>query len=100
MFREAIKLTNQRLEFLKQELEEIKEETNKKIEDKKQEITNIQQAIDGLWKIQSEYDREKGNLATQKGICPFPNNCDERNRCTLNSCNADTCDNGYAFRWS
>lgn len=40
------------------------------------------------------------NLATNKGTCPFPNECDERFKCTKSSCHYDTCSNGFAYRMS
>lgn len=41
-----------------------------------------------------------GDLAVNKGICPFPDQCDERFKCTKNSCSYDTCSNGFAYRMS
>lgn len=39
-------------------------------------------------------------LAVYKGICPFPNDCNKRKTCTKDDCSADTCSNGYAYRFS
>lgn len=38
-------------------------------------------------------------LKNPKGFCPFPDQC-KRFPCQTLNCNADTCDNGYCFRWS
>jgi hypothetical protein len=51
-------------------------------------------------KLQNEYEKQNGNLAVQKGICPFPEKCSVRNSCIKNSCNADVCSNGYTYRFS
>lgn len=42
----------------------------------------------------------KERLAVNKGSCPFPASCNKRKTCTKDYCNADTCTDGTAFRWS
>lgn len=39
-------------------------------------------------------------LAVVKGICPFPESCNNRSFCEKDFCNADVCSNGYAYRMS
>lgn len=57
-------------------------------------------ALEVLRKLQAEEDAKAGRLAVQRGVCPFPNSCDEREYCTRDHCDADTCTNGYAYRMS
>ncbi len=59
-----------------------------------------EKAWEAIKLLQAEEDRKAGKLATQKGICPFPNDCKERNYCIADRCNADTCDNGFTYRMS
>jgi hypothetical protein len=100
MFHEAIKLTYEHKQKLEDELKIFEAEMFKQLDTKKKEISNLDQAIKGLKKVQAEYDRSKGNLAVQKGICPFPESCNEASCCTKDRCNADCCSNGYAYRAS
>lgn len=59
-----------------------------------------ERARDAIKLLQAEEDRKAGKLAVQKGICPFPDRCKERKYCTADRCNADVCDNGFAYRMS
>ncbi len=59
-----------------------------------------EKAWEAIKLLQAEEDRKAGKLAIQKGICPFPNDCKERNYCIADRCNADTCDNGFTYRMS
>lgn len=100
MFREAISLMQDRLNELNTKLNEFKKEYENQIKEKEKEIKNVENAIKELEKIQADYDREQRNLAVQKGVCPFPKECNERDYCTKDRCNADVCSNGYAYRMS
>ena len=59
-----------------------------------------EKALKAIKKLQVEEDRKAGKLAVQKGICPFPDSCNEREFCTNDRCSADVCSNGYAYRMS
>lgn len=59
-----------------------------------------EKARESIRLLQAEEEKKVGNLAVQKGICPFPDACEKAKYCTLNRCNADTCSNGYAYRMS
>jgi hypothetical protein len=73
---------------------------NKQIQELATKRQEREKARDAIVLLQAEEDRKAGKLATQKGICPFPNDCKERNYCIADRCNADTCDNGFAYRMS
>jgi len=87
---------------------------DKIIEDIQNKISDIDKKIKELQKEKEVYlnfiksvrdmkaieDRKAGRLAVQKGICPFPDSCNQRNYCTADHCNADACSNGYAYRTS
>ncbi len=87
---------------------------DKIIEDIQNKITEIDKKVKELQKEREVYlnfiksvrdmkaveDRKAGRLAVQKGICPFPDSCNQRNYCTADNCNADACSNGYAYRTS
>lgn len=66
--------------------------------DKKRE--QYKKGLEAIRKLQAEEDAKAGKLAVQRGICPFPNDCNEREYCTRDWCNADTCDDGRVYRRS
>lgn len=39
-------------------------------------------------------------LAVESGVCPYPNQCQERKTCTKSYCSYDTCSNGWCYRFS
>lgn len=54
-----------------------------------------------IHKIVSDITKQlpiENKTALEKGICPFPDDCDGRDSCTYNHCNADVCSNGYAYK--
>ncbi len=100
MFREAIKMTYGRINELGDELKQLKQTHTEEQQEKEKELEHARQAVEALLKIQAGYDREQGNLAIQRRACPFPDECNKRDSCTAKSCNADVCNNGFAFRMS
>ncbi len=86
---------------------QIREEISAKIKEIDKQIKELQKeqkaysdVIIAIREMQAVEDKRAGRLAVQKGICPFPNCCNQRNYCTKDSCNADVCDNGYCYRQS
>ena len=75
-------------------------EVNKQITDLQKNKQIKIDAKEAIKILQAEYERDNNNLAVQKGICPFPENCKLVKECVLNYCSADCCDNGYAYRMS
>ena len=73
---------------------------NKQIQELATKRQEHEKARDAIVLLQAEEDRKAGKLAVQKGICPFPDRCKERKYCTADRCNADVCDNGFAYRMS
>jgi len=89
MYKEIIKTINQQVSDIAKQIRELQNSQKTKID--------AQKAIE---KLQAEYEQDNNNLAVQKGICPFPESCSLVNDCTKDYCNADTCSNGYAYRFS
>lgn len=89
MYTDIIKHLNEEIVALQKQIQEL---TKKK--------QGREKARDAIRLLQAEEDRKAGKLAVQKGICPFPESCNEREFCTSDKCNADTCSNGYAYRMS
>ena len=81
---------------IKEKMDKIKEQI-KKFE---KELKVYKDAYEAILKLQARYDKEMGNLAVQKGVCPFPEECNRREYCTTDYCNADACDNGHCYRMS
>jgi len=86
---------------------EIIKSLSDQISEVNKQITDLQKnkqikvgAKEAIEKLQAEYERDNNNLAVQKGICPFPKECNLKDSCIKNYCNADTCSNGYAYRFS
>jgi hypothetical protein len=75
-------------------------EINGKIEELQKERSVYADVIEAITALKAAEDQRAGRLAVQKGVCPFPESCKERFQCTRDSCNADTCSNGYAYRMS
>jgi hypothetical protein len=82
-----------------QEILDKKKEIESKITELHKEEDAYKDAHQSLRKLQGKFEEKNNNLATQKGVCPFPNACRERFYCT-EGCNADACDNGFAYRMS
>jgi len=95
MFKEAIELTQEKLNKLNNELNQLKLH----IKEKEKDIERTKEIIKELKIMQGNYDRENYNLSTQKGICPFPDQCNEKDFCT-SGCHADVCSNGFTYRMS
>ncbi len=89
MYKEIIKTINQQVNDISKQINQLQNDQKIKVE-----------AMKAIEKLQAEYEKENGNLAIQKGVCPFPDSCSIATVCTKNSCNADTCSNGYAYRMS
>ncbi|EHQ88308.1 hypothetical protein DesyoDRAFT_1138 [Desulfosporosinus youngiae DSM 17734] len=78
-------------------LSKIRDLKRKQIEELTREVDEIETTLQVLEK----YKRDKTKvLAVSKGACPFPESCSKRDVCTLSHCDADTCSNGYAYRFS
>jgi hypothetical protein len=84
------------LEHIGTEIQDIQ----KQIEALAERKQDREKARTSILLLQAEEDAKAGKLATQKGICPFPEACSKANYCTADRCNADTCANGYAYRMS
>ena len=87
------------IELIKDLQKEIEVFINEKIKIDK-EINVRKDIVKNLRKLQAKIDRKEGNLAVQKGVCPFSSSCNKREYCTKDSCSADVCSNGYAYRMS
>jgi len=86
-------------EKLIKEILEKKREIVEKISELQKQKRAYENVYNSIKELQSQYDKENNNLAYQKGICPFPKECDQKDYCTK-GCNADTCNNGHAYRMS
>lgn len=75
-------------------------EIDKKIDELRKEREAYACVIEAIRGLKAVEDRKAGRLAVQKGVCPFPNECNKRFTCTADSCNADTCVNGFAYKMS
>jgi len=89
MYKEIIKTLNQQISDIAKQIRESQDTQKTKVD-----------AMKAIEKLQAEYEKENNNLAIQKGICPFPEDCNEKDSCIKNHCNADCCDNGYCYRMS
>jgi hypothetical protein len=76
------------------------QDLNSQIRELSEKRQGREKARTSILLLQAEEDQKAGKLATQKGICPFPEACSKANYCTADRCNADTCSNGYAYRMS
>lgn len=81
-------------------LQEKEQELRKLATEYREKADKCREAIQGVRMMQGEEEKKKGNLAVQKGICPFPEACNKRYWCTKDRCNHDQCDNGHSFRGS
>ena len=62
---------------------------NKQISELQKEVDDYNEGYLAINKLQKEYNKEKRKLAVQKGVCPFPDICNEADSCTLDHCNED-----------
>lgn len=87
-------------EIIKDQTEEIMFENE--VEEINNKITDLYNSLKKLNSEAHKYLNEKvdNNLAVVKNVCDFPLNCNKRKTCTKDYCNADVCDNGYAYRMS
>ncbi len=89
MYKEIIKTITEQINNINKDISELQKTKQTKVD-----------AKEAIEKLQTEYEKENNNLAIQKKICPFPEDCNLVDSCIKNYCNADVCDNGYAYRMS
>lgn len=85
----AKKIIQKHVDSIDSDLEEIEKKVNE-LEEKAAYLDDITKDV--LIKNKK--------LAVVKGICPFPESCNNRSFCEKDFCNADVCSNGYAYRMS
>lgn len=89
MYKEILNNLHEELNLLNKEKCELIDRIKKK-----------EKAYETIAELQAEQHKNEGKLAVQKGICPFPEECSLNKSCVKDRCNADTCSNGYAYRFS
>lgn len=83
--REALK---EKLRELESERQRIKEEREYYVNDLMEELQLLVSNKKVIAENKRIEDKRNNNLATQKGVCPFPSLCNKREYCTKDSCHA------------